>query len=109
VLVCGYRAMWLVVLFDLPVRTKTQRKRATDFRRELLRDGFIMLQYSVYARPCASEDNTRAHLGRVWGALPSQGRVRALQLTDKQYGRMQCFDAGNPVPTERIPKQLEFF
>ena len=107
--VSGYRAMWLIVLFDLPVRTKAQRKQATEFRRDLLRDGFWMLQFSVYARPCASEDNARAHLGRVWPLLPEQGRVRVLQLTDKQYGRMQCFDAGNLVPTEGMPRQLELF
>ena len=105
----GYRAMWLVVLFDLTVRTKAQRKRATEFRKNLLRDGFNMLQFSVYARPCASEDNASAHLGRVWTALPDEGRVRVLQLTDKQYGRMQCFEGGTPVSTESMPRQLELF
>jgi len=109
VLVNGYRAMWVVVLFDLPVRTTAQRKRATAFRKELLKDGFMMLQFSVYARPCASEDNARAHLGRIWAALPGQGRVRMLQMTDKQYGRMQCFEGGNRAPTEGMPRQLEFF
>lgn len=107
--VSGYRAMWLVVLFDLPVNTKARRKKAGEFRRDLRNDGFMMLQFSVYARPCASEDNARTHLGRVWSMLPEAGRVRVLQLTDKQYGRMQCFEAGNRVDTEAMPKQLELF
>lgn len=107
--VSGYRAMWLVVLFDLPVTTKACRKKATEFRRDLLRDGFVMMQFSVYARPCASEDNARAHLGRIWSMLPEIGRVRVLQLTDKQYGRMHCFEGGNRVEIEGMPKQLELF
>ena len=47
-----YKMGWLMVAFDLPVKTKEERKRATDFRNFLLDDGFQMIQFSVYARPC---------------------------------------------------------
>jgi CRISPR-associated protein Cas2 len=107
--VSGFRAMWLLVLFDLPVRTKPQRKRATEFRRDLLMDGFTMMQFSVYMRPCASEENAATHLERVRRSLPPLGSVFVMQITDKQFGRMLCFEGKQPVSTEQMPKQLEFF
>ncbi len=76
--VSGFRAMWLVVLFDLPVRTKPQRKRATEFRKHLLADGFTMMQFSVYMRPCASEEKAATHLERVKKAVPPLGAVRVM-------------------------------
>lgn len=107
--VSGYRAMWIVVMFDLPVRTKAQRKRATDFRKALLRDGFDMVQYSVYSRPCPSEENAAVHSQRVRSLLPEEGKVRVLRFTDKQYARMECFQGRIPVESERMPDQLQLF
>ncbi len=107
--VSGFRAMWLLVMFDLPVKTKAQRKLATGFRKALLDDGFDMIQYSVYSRPCPSEESAKAHFGHVQAALPPCGQVRILQFTDKQYARMLCFQGEIPVQTERMPSQLELF
>jgi CRISPR-associated protein Cas2 len=45
-----YRMGWLIVLFDLPTDTKEERYQATRFRNRLLDLGYLMLQYSVYAR-----------------------------------------------------------
>jgi len=44
----GYRNMWLLVMFDLPVTQKEERKEAADFRNYLLDLGFEMAQFSVY-------------------------------------------------------------
>ena len=44
----GYAIMWLYVMFDLPVETKSQRRVAARFRKDLLKDGFTMHQFSVY-------------------------------------------------------------
>ena len=83
------RFMWLMIFFDLPVGTKDQRKRANQFRHYLKDDGFMMLQFSVYARICRGQDAVDKHLRRVRDKLPREGAVRALQVTDKQYGRME--------------------
>ena len=40
--------MWVLVFFDLPTDTKKERKSATDFRKKLIADGFIMFQFSIY-------------------------------------------------------------
>ena len=81
--------MWLLVFFDLPVQTKEQRRRATRFRNFLKDDGFLMLQFSVYARICRGQDAVDKHVRRVRVSLPREGSVRALQVTDRQYGRME--------------------
>jgi len=81
--------MWLFCFFDLPVGTKTQRRAATRFRNLLKDDGFIMLQYSVYARLCRGEDGNQKHVDRIRSFLPTEGAVRCLTITDRQYGRMK--------------------
>ena len=53
--------MWLITMFDLPTDTVEARKHYSNFRQSLLKDGFIMMQYSVYIRHCASEENAIVH------------------------------------------------
>jgi CRISPR-associated protein Cas2 len=105
----GYRFMWVVVLFDLPVDTKRARREYAHFRKGLLRDGFTRMQYSVYIRHCASEENADVHVQRVKRIIPPDGEVRLLLITDKQYERMHVFWGKRRVPTERPPAQLELF
>lgn len=107
--VSPYRLMWVLVMFDLPVGTREQRKRYADFRKRLLKRGFIMLQFSVYAKPCPSDENAQVHRQRVQRSLPVEGEVRMLMLTDKQFGRMECFFGRNAVGPEDQPPQLSLF
>jgi len=93
--------MWLLVFFDLPVSTKEQRRRATRFRNSLKTDGFMMLQFSVYARICRGQDAVDKHIRRVRSGLPKEGSVRTLQVTDKQYARMELM-LGLARKTERF-------
>ncbi|MGB2801175.1 MAG: CRISPR-associated endonuclease Cas2 [Phycisphaerae bacterium] len=101
--------MWLLTMFDLPTDTKPARKQYTVFRKALLKDGFTMMQYSVYVRHCASAENTLVHENRVQAHLPPDGEVRLLQITDKQYERMRVFWGKRRKPTEPPPAQLELF
>lgn len=101
--------MWMMALFDLPVVTKRQRKEATRFRKLLLKDGFCMLQYSVYARYCASEDVATVHRKKINTHLPDEGQVRIVSLTDKQFGKMEVYCGEKREKTEPAPSQLEFF
>ena len=90
----GYRFMWMMVMFDLPVLTKRQRKRATKFRNDLLDLGFEMAQFSVYMKFCGSRPAADALAGRVERHVPPEGHVSILVFTDKQYGRMRVFTRG---------------
>lgn len=100
------RYMWLLVFFDLPVQTKADRRSATRFRNFLKDDGYMMLQYSVYARIMRGEEAVDKHLARVRKNLPARGHVRALSVTDRQYGRMKLL-IGESTKSEKIaPLQL---
>jgi CRISPR-associated protein Cas2 len=95
------RFVWLFVFFDLPVGTKAERRDATRFRNFLKDDGYMMLQLSVYARVCRGEDGALKHIARVTRNLPGRGSVRALQVTDRQYGRMRLL-LGEATKTESL-------
>ena len=105
----GFRSLWTVVLFDLPTETKSDRHQYARFRKNLLTDGFVMLQYSVYARHCASDESAEVHCRRIKAILPPKGEVRILKITEKQFERMQVYQGTKRTPTEQAPKQLSVF
>ena len=105
----GFRSMWVVAMFDLPTTTKAERKAYQGFRKVLLKDGFLQIQFSVYARHCASEENAVVHENRVEASLPPDGEVRLMRLTDKQFERMKVFYGKKRKPAEKAPEQLSFF
>lgn len=102
--------MRLLVLFDLPVTSKSQRKAASKFRRFLLNDGFYMMQFSVYCRICNGYDSINMHEKLVQNNLPSSGAVRTLIVTEKQYENMGIL-IGGPTPEEEKfeEDQISFF
>ncbi len=77
--------MRMLVFFDLPVMTKQQRRMATSFRNFLIRDGYFMMQYSVYARVCNGTDEVKKHRRRLHHVLPDNGAIRLLVITEKQF------------------------
>jgi CRISPR-associated protein Cas2 len=105
----GYRSMWLLVMFDLPTKTKTERQRYTRFRKHLLEDGFTHMQHSVYKRSCSSLEKAETHLRRLERHLPKFGDVRVMTITDKQYEKMQIYWGKSRQPIENAPTQLLFF
>jgi len=104
-----YRGMWLFAMFDLPVVAKEDRKRYTEFRTVLLKLGFTMMQFSVYARYCASEEGSEIHRKKVRAALPPAGFVRLLSVTDKQFAKMESFIGKKARTTEEPPDQMLLF
>ena len=101
--------MWMVVMFDLPVVEKAERKAATDFRNTLLDMGFDMSQFSVYMRFCTSAAQVETYCKRVEAALPQGGKVNILQFTDKQYERIVSFHGKVKKPANKIPDQFDLF
>ncbi len=105
----GYRLMWMVVMFDLPVVEKAERKAATDFRKSLLDQGFEMTQFSVYMRFCTSQTQVDTYGKRVEDALPEGGKVNILTFTDKQYERIVSFHGKTKQPANKTPDQFDLF
>jgi len=60
-----YRILWILVFFDLPTETKKERQIYTTFRKNIMKDGFAMFQFSIYLRHCSSRENADVHIKRV--------------------------------------------
>lgn len=101
--------MWIFVLFDLPTETKKDRKQSALFRKNLQKDGFAMMQYSIYVRHCSSSENATVHIKRVKSFLPPKGEVIIFTLTDKQFGMIELFNNKELKEKPGTPQQLELF
>ncbi len=101
--------MWIFVMFDLPTTTKKERKKYIEFRRFLLKDGFIMMQYSVYSRICKGDDSVVTHKKRVKEHLPNRGHIRMLSITDLQYSKMETLVGAKKEEEKLEKKQLLLF
>jgi CRISPR-associated protein Cas2 len=105
----AYRIMWVFVHYDLPTNTKKDRRNGAKFRKDLMQDGFTMLQYSIYIRHCASRENADVHANRVKRFLPPKGEVVLFSLTDKQFGMMEFYQGDQETEKPDTPQQLELF
>lgn len=83
--------MRMIVLFDLPTTSEKDRKIYTNFRKFLLDDGYIMMQFSVYSRICKNNDDLNKHRNRLIKRVPRVGNVRLLTVTESQYNKMIVF------------------
>lgn len=101
--------MWLFVFFDLPTETKKDRRNASQFRKNLLQDGFGMMQYSVYIRHCASGESADVHQKRINRLVPPLGKVSVLRITDKQFGMIINYLGKAKQESVDAPTQLELF
>jgi CRISPR-associated protein Cas2 len=104
-----YRCMWVLVFFDIPVETKKQQKAAARFRKDLIKDGFTMFQFSIYMRNSPSRENAEVHILRVKNMLPEYGHIGILKITDKQFGMMELFFSKRIIEKPGIAQQLELF
>jgi CRISPR-associated protein Cas2 len=110
----SFKMGWIMAMFDLPVGTKTERKRATKFRKFLLDDGYSMINFSVYARSCVNWEQMRKHTKRLEDEVPHSGNVRTIFITDKQWkdalvviGR--DYQESHSQKQPKMPEQLQFW
>lgn len=92
--------MRMLVFFDLPVVTQAERRAYTLFRRFLINDGYDMLQFSVYGRILNGSDAQEKHMKRLVNNLPSEGSIRVLTVTEKQFASMSIL-VGMPLFQEK--------
>ncbi len=96
-------------MFDLPVKEKEDRLEYRRFHDLLIAQGFLRLQFSVYARYFQSEEASDARRQRLRRALPPGGQVRLLMVTDRQFAKMEVFHGQRRARPEREPEQLSLF
>lgn len=81
--------MRLIVFFDLPTTSAAKKRAYTLFRRFLLKNGYDMLQWSVYSRIVNNTDDAKKHCQRLRDNLPKEGSIRCLEVSEKQFAAMQ--------------------
>lgn len=88
--------MRLMIMFDLPMETASERKEYRQFRKQLINEGFLMIQYSVYVRVCVSRKTAQFLEKKIRKFIPTKGVVQTLMITEKQYNDMH-FLIGKPI------------
>lgn len=83
--------MRILIMFDLPMDTNSEKKDYRIFRKFLMENGFLMMQYSIYVRVCTNQTMADSYMEKVNRHLPSDGAVRGLIITEKQYEKMKIF------------------
>lgn len=92
--------MRILVFFDLPTLTRENKRDYVVFRRFLLKDGYDMIQWSVYGRIVNGFDDAVTHAKRLNQNLPPDGSVRMLQVSEKQFASMKHL-VGQPKIQEK--------
>lgn len=85
-----YKTMIILVMFDLPTATKKERQKYGKFRRLLLKEGFVMMQFSIYYRFSFNDDSFEKIQKRLQKIVPtnSLGSIKILSITEKQFEKM---------------------
>jgi CRISPR-associated protein Cas2 len=110
-----YRMGWLIVLFDLPTDTHEERYQAAKFRNGLLDLGYLMLQYSVYARCAVTLDKKKGFLNSIKKIAPTTGNIQCYFITDIQWeecitiSKNKGKNARQIDNTDNISEQLQFW
>lgn len=99
--------MRVIVFFDLPTDTASDRKEYRLFRKRLLKEGYLMLQESVYAKLVVNDAYANAAINRLRKYRPPSGLVQALKVTEKQYASI-AFIAGERKEFEEVDSLEEF-
>lgn len=85
----SYRYMRVIVFFDLPTVTSENRRNYAQFRKFLIKNGFMMLQESVYCKLALNQTVLEAIIKNVKKNKPPEGLVQILSLTEKQFSKIE--------------------
>ena len=84
----SYRYMRVVVFFDLPVLTEANKRDYRMFRKYLIKNGFMMIQESVYCKLAQNSSVADGIVENLKKNKPGDGLVQVLRVTEKQYNKM---------------------
>ena len=80
--------MRILVFFDLPTETAEDRRNYTRFRKALIKNGFIMMQESVYCRLLTAPSVENSVKRMLDKNKPERGIVQTLIVTENQFLKM---------------------
>lgn len=90
--------MRVLVFFDLPVQNPVQRRAYTQFRKFLLKNGFLMMQESVYCKLALNQTVSDAIIRNIRKNKPDEGLVQLMTITEKQFSKIEMI-TGNYLST----------
>lgn len=82
--------MRVLVFFDLPTETLENKREYRKFRKLLIKNGFLMMQESVYCRMLITPSAGKSVLDVIRKNRPAQGIVQVMTVTEKQFAGMEC-------------------
>lgn len=85
----SYRFMRMLVMFDLPTETTEDRRHYRFFRNALIKNGFYMIQESVYTRMVLNPSVQRSATDAIRRCKPPHGLIQILTVTEKQFSQME--------------------
>ncbi|WP_415993650.1 CRISPR-associated endonuclease Cas2 [Eubacterium ventriosum] len=85
----SYRYMRVIVMFDLPVATASDRREYTHFRKYLIKNGFLMMQESIYCKLAQNSTAVDLIIQNIRKNKPPSGLVQTLKITEKQFSRIE--------------------
>lgn len=97
-----YDFMRLLLLFDLPVITKNDRRNYSKFRKYLIANGYQMLQFSVYCKIFANREAVINHVNVLQKSMPPKGQIRVMMITEKQFNKMEVILGGKTTQEKTI-------
>ena len=77
-----------MIMFDLPMDTSEDRRNYRQFRKKLINEGFLMIQYSVYCRVCVTKQSAQFLENKIAAMAPEKGLIQSFMMTEKQYNDM---------------------
>lgn len=92
-----HRIMRMIIFFDLPVDTVLDRKNYRKFRKFLIENGYLMMQYSVYSKILLNPQSLHSHRTKLAKHIPKKGLVEALVITEKQYANIETLTVAPQV------------
>lgn len=101
------RLMRILVMFDLPTKTAPEKKRYARFRKFLLKDGYSMMQFSVYTRIVRGLDGVETHRRRLKASLPPKGHIRMMTITERQFADIELLLGHRSTQEEIVGPQLQ--
>lgn len=101
----GWRIVWLIVVYDCPMSEREERRDYTIFRKKILQENFLQLQYSLYARHFSTYSQATAVIDRMQNNVPPGASVSFFFVTDKQWAMTQEFYG--PKKTMQKPNEYE--
>lgn len=85
----SYRYMRVILFFDLPTETLEDKREYRNFRKFLIKKGFLMMQESVYCKLALNQTVASAVVTAVKNNKPKDGLVQLLVVTEKQFAKME--------------------